>query len=144
MISKKVGISPKNDNYARLADYIADAGHKGEKSLMHWCVGCLGDDDYQSGIAEAVDAQALNTRSEKEKTYHLMISFRPEDGAKLVPEVFKAIEERFASALGYTEHQRHCGVHQNTANLHLHVAYNMFSIELSHGIRACAKCMLFQ
>ena len=125
MISKKVGISPKNDNYARLADYIADAGHKGEKSLMHWCVGCLGDDDYQSGIAEAVDAQALNTRSEKEKTYHLMISFRPEDGAKLVPEVFKAIEERFASALGYTEHQRHCGVHQNTANLHLHVAYNM-------------------
>lgn len=37
MISKKVGISPKNDNYARLADYIADAGHKGEKSLMQSC-----------------------------------------------------------------------------------------------------------
>ena len=32
MISKKVGVSPKNDNYARLAEYIADAGHEGEKN----------------------------------------------------------------------------------------------------------------
>lgn len=129
MISKKVGISPKNDNYARLADYIADAGHKGEKSLMHWCAGCLGDDDYRNGIAEAVDVQAMNTRTKQSKTYHLVISFRPEDEAKLTPEVFKAIEERFATALGYTEHQRHCGVHKNTANLHMHIAYNMIHPE---------------
>lgn len=129
MISKKVGISPKYDNYARLAEYIADAGHKGEKSLMHWCAGCLGDDDYGNGIAEAVDVQAMNTRTEKSKTYHLVISFRPEDEAKLTPEVFRAIEERFAVALGYTEHQRHCGVHKNTANLHMHIAYNMIHSE---------------
>ena len=129
MISKKVGISPKNDNYARLAEYIADAGHGGEKSLMHWCAGCLGDDDYQDGIAEAVDVQAMNTRSKQSKTYHLMISFRPEDEAKLTPEVFKAIEGRFSAALGYTEHQRHCGVHKNTANLHMHIAYNMIHPE---------------
>ena len=125
MISKKVGISPKNDNYARLANYIADAGHKGEKSLMHWCAGCLGDDDYRNGIAESVDVQAMNTRSKQSKTYHLVVSFRPEDEAKLTPEAFKGIEERFATALGYTEHQRHCGVHKNTANLHMHIAYNM-------------------
>ena len=129
MISKKVGISPKNDNYARLADYIADAGHKGEKSLMHWCAGCLGDDDYRNGIGEAVDVQAMNTRTKQSKTYHLVISFRPEDEAKLTPEVFKAIEERFAATLGYTNHQRHCGVHKNTANLHMHIAYNMIHPE---------------
>lgn len=124
MISKKVGISPKNDNYARLAEYIADAGHEGEKSLLHWCAGCLGGDDYQEGIAEAMDVQAMNTRTKQSKTYHLVISFRPEDEAKLTPEAFKAIEERFAAALGYAEHQRHCGVHKNTANLHMHIAYN--------------------
>ena len=129
MISKKVGISPKNDNYARLANYIADAGHEGEKSLMHWCAGCLGDDDYRNGIVEAVDVQAMNTRTKQSKTYHLVISFRPEDEAKLTPEAFKAIEERFAAALGYTEHQRHCGVHKNTANLHMHMAYNMIHPE---------------
>lgn len=133
MISKKVGISPKNDNYARLAEYIADAGNLskqgGEKSLMHWCAGCLGDDDYRNGIAEAVDVQAMNTRTRQSKTYHLVISFRQEDEAKLTPEAFKAIEERFAVALGYTEHQRHCGVHKNTANLHMHIAYNMIHPE---------------
>lgn len=129
MISKKVGISPKNDDYARLADYIADAGHDGEKSLIHWCAGCLGDDNYRNGIAEAVDIQAMNTRSRQNKTYHLVISFRPEDEAKLTPEVFRAIEERFAAALGYTGHQRHCGVHKNTANLHMHIAYNMIHPE---------------
>ena len=129
MISKKVGISPKNDHYARLADYIADAGHEGEKSLMYWCAGCLGDDDYQNGIAEAIDVQAMNTRTKQSKTYHLIISFRSEDEAKLTPEAFKAIEERFAAALGYAEHQRHCGVHKNTANLHMHIAYNMIHPE---------------
>lgn len=124
MISKKVGISQKNDNYARLAEYIADVGHEGEKSLLHWCAGCLGGDDYREGIAEAMDVQAMNTRTKQSKTYHLVISFRPDDEAKLTPEVFKAIEERFAAALGYAEHQRHCGVHKNTANLHMHIAYN--------------------
>lgn len=129
MISKKVDISPKNDNYARLAEYIADAGHEGEKSLMRWCAGCLGDDDYQNGIAEAMDVQAINVRTTKNKTYHLVISFRLEEEAKLTPEVFMAIEERFTAALGYTEHQRHCGVHKNTANLHMHIAYNMIHPE---------------
>ena len=129
MISKTVGISPKNDNYARLADYIAAAGHEGEKSLMHWCAGCLGDEDYKNGIAEVADVQAMNTRTKQSKTYHLVVSFRPEDEAKLTPEVFRAIEERFAAALGYTEHQRHCGVHKNTANLHMHMAYNMIHPE---------------
>ncbi|MEG6501538.1 MULTISPECIES: TraI/MobA(P) family conjugative relaxase [unclassified Desulfovibrio] len=128
MISKRVFIEAKNDNYARLAEYIAAAGPSGEKCLMNWCAGMLGGEDYAEGIAEALDVQARNTRAAS-KTYHLVISFRPEDEAKLTPEVFKTIEERFASALGYTDHQRHCGVHKNTGNLHMHVAYNMIHPE---------------
>ena len=129
MISKKIGIRPQSDNYARLADYIAGVGHEGEKGLMHWCAGCLGDDDYQEAIAEVIDVQTMNTRSRQGKTYHLIISFRPEDEAKLTPTLFRAIEERFATALGYAEHQRHCGVHKNTANLHMHIAYSMIHPE---------------
>ena len=128
MISKRVFIDAANDDYARLAAYIADAGHKGGKNLMCWCVGCAGGDDYQDSIAEAQDIQAMNTRAAS-KTNHLIISFRPEDEAKLTLKTFKAIEERFAVALGYIEHQRHCGVHKNTANLHMHVAYNMIHPE---------------
>jgi len=125
MISKHVAYEAAHDNYGALARYIADAGHEGEKCLASWSAGCLADDDYELAIVEAQAAQALNTRSQKEKTYHLLISFRPEDEARLTPEDFKAIEKRFAAALGFSEHQRHCGIHKNTNNIHMHVAYNM-------------------
>ena len=128
MISKRVFVNASNDNYARLAAYIADAGPSGEKCLMSWAEGLLGGDDYAEGIEEAVDVQAQNTRAAS-KTYHLVISFRPEDEDKLTPEAFKAIEQRFAAALGYADHQRPCGVHKNTGNLHMHVAYNMIDPE---------------
>jgi len=128
MISKRVFIGAANDNYGRLARYIAAADHAGEKCLLSWCAGMLGGKDYAEGVAEVRDVQERNTRAAN-KTYHLVISFRPEDEARLTPEVFKAIEARFASALGYANHQRHCGVHKNTANLHMHVAYNMIHPE---------------
>lgn len=125
MISKHVAYEAAHDDYGALARYIADARHDGEKCLASWCAGCAADDDYGLAIIKAQAVQALNIRSRKEKTYHLLISFRPEDEARLTPEAFKAIEERFAVALGYAEHQRHCGIHKNTNNIHMHIAYNM-------------------
>lgn len=129
MISRHIPRKPEHDDYRRLARYIAAADHGGEKCLMRWCAGCLAGDDYALGIQEAVDTQAMNTRTTKEKTYHLIVSFRPEDEARLTPEMFKDIEEEFAKALGFSEHQRHCGVHKDTNNLHMHVAYNMIHPE---------------
>jgi len=83
MIAKHVSCKAKNDDYGRLARYIADAGHDGEKCLVSWSAGCWSEDDYDTGIVEAEAVQNLNTRSAREKTYHLLISFRPEDEAKL-------------------------------------------------------------
>lgn len=125
MISKHVYYEAAHDDYGALARYIADAGQDGEKCLASWCAGCAADDDDELAIVEAQAAQALNTGSRKEKTYHLLVSFRPEDKAKLTPEAFKAIEERFARALGFSEYQRHCGIPKNTNNIHLPIAYNM-------------------
>ncbi len=129
MISKVITRKAGNDNYRGLAKYIADASHAGEKCLMAWAAGCWSGDDYELAIKEIEAVQALNTRTRKEKTYHLMISFRPEDEEKLTSEVLKEIESEFAKALGFQEHQRHCGVHKNTANIHMHVAYNMIHPE---------------
>ncbi|KHK02916.1 TraI/MobA(P) family conjugative relaxase [Desulfovibrio sp. TomC] len=129
MISRRIARKPGNDNYRRLAKYIADASRDGEKCLLTWCIGCWADDDYELAVQEVSDTQELNTRTTKEKTYHLIVSFRPEDEMRLTPEVLKAIEAEFAKALGFEEHQRHCGVHKNTANLHMHVAYNMIHPE---------------
>lgn len=130
MISKKQpSPSPKNDNYARLANYIADASHKGEKCMAVWSAGCMAGEDFQLGISEVLATQACNERTKKEKTYHLIVSLRPEDESKLAEQDFKEIEKLFAEALGFEEHQRHCGVHINTNNLHMHVAYNMIHPE---------------
>ncbi|MBF0482866.1 MAG: relaxase/mobilization nuclease domain-containing protein [Desulfovibrionaceae bacterium] len=129
MISRRVHQKPENDDYRRLSRYIAAADHAGEKSMMRWCEGCAAGDDFNLAIQEVVDTQALNTRTTKEKTYHLIISFRPEDEEKLTPEILKEIELEFAKALGFEEHQRHCGVHKNTNNLHMHVAYSMIHPE---------------
>ncbi len=129
MISRRIARKAENDNYRRLANYIADAGRAGEKCLRTWCAGCWAGDDYDLAIQEVADTQDLNTRTAKEKTYHLIVSFRPEDEAKLTPAVLKEIEVELAKALGFGKHQRHCGVHKNTANLHLHVAYNMIHPE---------------
>lgn len=129
MISRRIARKPENDNYRRLANYIAAAGHTEEKALLCWCVGCWAGDDYDLAIQEVADTQALNTRTAKEKTYHLIVSFRPEDEEKLTPEVLRGIEAEFATVLGFEEHQRHCGVHKNTGNLHMHVAYNMIHPE---------------
>jgi hypothetical protein len=129
MISRRITCQPQNDHYRRLALYIADAGHKGEKVLLSWCAGGWSDDDYELAIKEVEMVQATNVRTTKEKTYHLLVSFRPEDEYKLPPEILKEIELEFTRALGLTEHQRHAGVHKNTNNLHLHVAYNLIHPE---------------
>ncbi len=124
MISRRIHTKPENDDYGRLARYCADTRNSGEKVLVSWHRGCDAD-DYQLGIREVEATQQLNTRSQKEKTYHLIVSFRTEDEPLLTPEIFREIEEEFARALGFNEHQRHCGVHKNTNNVHMHVAYNM-------------------
>jgi hypothetical protein len=129
MISKRISIAAKYDDYARLAACIADAGHKEEKSLLSWCAGCLGGDDYTEGMAEVLCTHGKNSRAKGAKTYHMVVSFRPEDEDKLTPEIFQKMEERFAQALGWSGHQCHCGVHKNTGNIHMHIAYNMVKPE---------------
>ena len=125
MISKHITCKPRNDDYGRLASYIADAGHRGEKTLLSWFSGCWTEDDYQLAIEEVEAVQKTNVRTAKEKTYHLIVSFRPDDEDKLTPDVYREIELEFARVLGFEEHQRHAGVHRNTDNLHLHIAFNM-------------------
>ena len=128
MISRHIPIEPENDNYGRLARYIARIGEYAEdkeKPSLVWCAGCVGGDDYAEGIAEVQDVQAQNTRVASNKSYHLVVSFHPEDEAKLTPDILRDIERRFTQALGLSEHQRHCAVHTDTQNIHMQIAYNL-------------------
>lgn len=124
MISRKVDRKQENDNYRLLAFYVGAADHEEEKLLFRWHESCASE-EFDLAIREVEAVQDLNTRTTREKTYHMIVSFRPDDESKLTEEIFKDIERSFAEALGFEEHQRHCGVHKNTANVHMHVAYNM-------------------
>ena len=127
MLPKRIDRKGQRDNYRTLALYVADAkiGQiQGEKTLHCWYAGGEAD-DYLEGMIEVEATQAMNTRSASNKTYHLMVSFHPEDEAKLTPKTLMEMEKALAEALGFSEHQRHCGYHVNTANPHLHISYNM-------------------
>lgn len=128
MICKRIDIKAGNGNIVALGNYIASAGHEGEKKLFAWHEGCLAT-EYTAAITEIAATQEMNTRTTKNKTYHLVVSFRPEDESKLTLDMFKDIESNIAKALGFSEHQRLCGVHKNTNNLHIHIAYNMIHPE---------------
>ncbi len=71
---------------------------------------------------EVVATQRLNQRSEDDKTYHFLFSFRECEYPS--PEVLRDCEAEFCRALGFAEHQRVSVVHRDTNNLHVHVAVN--------------------
>jgi hypothetical protein len=135
------------DNFTALGKYIAAAQEEGEKLDKFWIVGCdageeLGDLDVALAEIEAVRKHKPET---KNKSYHLMVSFRPGDREKLSAEALKDIEAAFAAALGLEDHQRVAGTHINTDNFHMHVAYNLVNPKTlkmaypRHDFKALAK-----
>lgn len=80
-----------------------------------------GLEDLELAILEAETVQDLNTRVQKDKSYHLIVSFRDERPSK---EALHDIEQHFAKALGFEQHQRIVAIHHDTENYHLHIAYN--------------------
>jgi hypothetical protein len=126
MIPKHIERKGRRNTYRALTLYLVEAEvgqEAGAKTRHYWSAGGQSD-DFWADLAEVEATQTLNTRSRANKTYHLMVSFRPEDEIKLTAGVLKEIEIRLAEALGFTGHQRHCGYHVNTAHPHLHIAYN--------------------
>lgn len=129
MISEHIICKPENDNYRLLAEYITNTNHTNIKILLSWSECCSSGENFELAIQEILYAQNMNIRSQKEKTYHLIINFRTEDHAKLNSDIFKAIEKEFAQVLGFNEHQRICAVHQNASSIYMHIAYNMIHHE---------------
>jgi len=127
MIAKRIAKKPDvKDNFAALAYYIAAAGDDGEKLDRLWIAGCdAGGDaaDLDAAVAEVESTRRLGPAVDN-KTYHLIVSFRPGDREKLSAADLAAVEATFAEALGFAGHQRVVGTHVNTDNFHMHAAYN--------------------
>jgi phage/plasmid primase-like uncharacterized protein len=127
MIAKKIPkVASIPDNYKELAEYIAAAKEPGEKLDKFWIENCgAGEtlDDLEMALRE-VYAVRLMKPEVIDKSYHMMVSFRPGEKDRLSEKDLKDIASTYAKALGFAEHQYVAGTHINTDNFHMHIAFN--------------------
>ena len=79
-------------------------------------------EDLDLAVIEIEAVQAMNTRAQSDKTYHLIVSFH--SGENPTPEQLKNIEQTLCEGIGLSDHQRLSTVHTDTENLHIHIAIN--------------------
>ena len=122
MIAKIIPIkSVRKSNYSALIQYLTDPQDKSERVSQIKVSNCYSD-DLTAALLEIQNTQEMNKRAKSDKTCHLVLSF-PE-GERLSFSDLNAIEERFCEALGFGGHQRISVVHDDTNNLHVHIALN--------------------
>ncbi len=122
MIAKIIPIkSVRKSNYSALIHYLTDPQDKSERINQIKVSNCY-TDDLTAGLLEIQNTQEMNKRAKSDKTCHLVLSF-PE-GERLSFKSLNAIEEQFCDALGFGGHQRISVVHDDTNNLHVHIAIN--------------------
>lgn len=122
MIAKHIPMkSIKKSDFSELTKYLTDDQNKNERVGYVSFTNCEAQ-TLDGVIAEVLATQHQNKRAESDRTYHLLISFRP--GEQPDNETIQAIEERICDGLGFGEHQRVSAVHHDTDNLHLHIAIN--------------------
>ncbi len=125
MIAKRIPKNPEiADSFKALALYIAEARDGGEKLEDFWIGNCgAGDglDDLPAALAEVEAVRAMKPKTAN-KTYHLVVSFRP--GERPGREQVREIGREFAHALGFEDHQWVAGTHRDTDNFHIHMAFN--------------------
>jgi len=115
---------------------------KGEERCTWYMAGNLEDLDRQQDAGLAVDVMELlqegNTRAKGNKTYHLVISFHPED-RRLAPAELEGVVRRAVGAAGLDEHQYIAVRHSEQEHEHLHVAVNKIhpeTLKIHHPYQA--------
>ncbi|WP_394065481.1 TraI/MobA(P) family conjugative relaxase [Alcaligenes sp. WGS1538] len=122
MIAKHVPMrSLGKSDFAGLMNYVTDVQNKDHRLGQVQVTNCDAV-SVRDAITEILATQHTNTRAKGDKTYHLIVSFRA--GEQPDVDTLRAVEERISTGLGYREHQRVSAVHNDTDNLHIHIAIN--------------------
>ena len=122
MIAKHVPInSLKKSDFANLVNYITDSQDKIDRVGQISFSNCHSS-KLDMAINEILATQQMNTRTTKDKTYHLIVSFSA--GENPSKEILDDVEKTICKDLGFAEHQRVSVVHYDTDNVHMHIAIN--------------------
>ena len=115
---------------------------KGEERCTWYMAGNLGGLHRREDAKLAVEVMELlqdgNVRAKGDRTYHLVISFHPED-RRLTPVELKDVVCRAARAAGLEEHQYIAVRHSEQEHEHLHVAVNTIhpeTLKIHHPYKA--------
>ena len=115
---------------------------KGEERCTWYMAGNLDGLDRQEDAELAVDVMELlqkgNVRAKGNKTYHLVISFHPED-RRLSPAELEDVVRRSIRAAGLGQHQHIAVRHSEQEHEHLHVAVNKIhpeTLKIHHPYQA--------
>lgn len=122
MIAKHVAMqSAEKSSSIRLMEYITSTQDKAHRVGEVFITNCLAESPDLAAL-EMRAVQDGNSRASGDKTYHLLVSFRP--GEEPAPETLRAIEQSMCERLGFAEHQRVAVVHRDTDSLHMHIVIN--------------------
>ena len=115
---------------------------KGEERCTWYMAGNLDGLDRREDAELAVDVMEVlqkgNVRAKGNKTYHLVISFHPED-RRLTPAELEGVVRRAVRAAGLGEHQYIAVRHSEQEHEHLHVAVNKIhpeTLKIHHPYKA--------
>ncbi len=134
MIGKKIGArktGTKAANVRRLTDYIRDPSQQGEKVLYPGSRGFL-TEEHRSQQAEMI-ALAEEARRSPNPVTHYVLSWR--EGEHPTDEQVERAVDIFLDELGLTDHQTIFGVHQDTDNIHCHLAVNRVHPETGRVVK---------
>ena len=115
---------------------------KGEERCTWYMAGNLGGLHRREDAELAVEVMELlqegNVRAKKDRTYHLVISFHPQD-RRLTPAELENVVRRAVEAAGLEEHQYIAVRHSEQEHEHIHVAVNQIhpeTLKIHHPYKA--------
>ena len=131
MIVKVVPIEKSKSSFRRLTAYITNEQVQSDLNIRN--VGAwiepndLYDIDDLDLFLEDVKSVQDMSKSKSDKTYHMIVSFGVDERPSA--DDLKAISNELVESLGFKKHQRLTVIHDDTDNLHMHIAINKINPE---------------
>lgn len=118
-------------SFKRLTEYITNEQVESNINIRNVGAWIEPDDIYDMNdldlFIEDVESVQSMSNAKSDKTYHLIVSFGVDERPDI--ETLKNISNEFIESLGFKDHQRLSVIHDDTDNLHMHIAINKINPE---------------
>ncbi len=118
-------------SFKRLTEYITNEQVESDINIRNVGAWIEPDDIYDMNdldlFIEDVESVQSMSNAKSDKTYHLIVSFGVDERPDI--ETLKNISNEFIESLGFKDHQRLSVIHDDTDNLHMHIAINKINPE---------------